>query len=73
MDNVMLTRLFEPVYITKTSIKLIGNHALASFQSKARKDIMPIFLTATTQDTHTMDCMHSSRNVMEKSAPETTN
>ncbi len=70
---VRLTRLFEPVYITLTRRKLIGNHVLASFLSKSRKDMIPIFFTAVTQPMHTVDCMHNSKKFIVKCAPETTN
>lgn len=59
--------------MTKTSMKLMGNQALASFQSKARKEMMPNFLTIATHDTHTIDCIPRRRKFMEKCAPDTTN
>lgn len=68
-----LTKLFEPVYITNTSMKLIGNQAFASFQSNARNDIMPIRLTRRTDIEQTEDCIARRRKVMEKCAPDTTN
>lgn len=70
---IRLTRLFDPVYITLTRRKLIGNHVLASFLSKSRNDIIPIFFTVATQPMHTVDCMHRSRKFIVKCAPETTN
>jgi hypothetical protein len=51
----VLTRLLDPVYITLTSRKLMGNHALASFMSNSRKEMMPSFLTSATQETQTVD------------------
>lgn len=68
-----LTKLFEPVYITVTRRKLIGNQAFASLLSKSRNEMMPIFFTENTQATQTDDCMHRSKKFMLKSTPDTTN
>ena len=37
------TKLFEPVYMTPTSMTLMGNHIFASFVSKSRKEIIQSF------------------------------
>lgn len=55
VKSIELTKLFEPVYITLTSKKLMGNQAFASCQSKARNEMTPNFFTSVTQVTHTMD------------------
>lgn len=67
------TKLLDPVYITVTSKKLIGNQALASCRSNALNEMIPSFFTVATQATHTDDWMHSSRKFMEKPLPDTTN
>jgi hypothetical protein len=67
------TKLFEPVYMTLTSRKLMGNHALASSMSNALNEMIPSFFTVATQATHTRDWRHSNRKFIEKFAPETTN
>ena len=59
--------------MTLTSKKLIGNHALASFMSKLRKEMMPSLLETETQRTQTSDWMVRRRKFMEKSLPETQN
>ena len=70
---IQRTKLFEPVYMTLTSKKLIGNQALASFQRNELNEIIPSLFTMATQTTQTNDCMHSSRKFIENCAPDTTN
>jgi hypothetical protein len=59
--------------MTVTSRKLIGNHALASFQQNELNEIIPRRFTMDTQKTQTIDCKHNNKKVIEKWAPETTN
>jgi len=66
-------KLFDPVYMTVTSKKLIGNQVLASFQRNESNEIMPSRFTMVTQTTQTNDCMHSNRKFIENCAPDTTN
>jgi hypothetical protein len=56
------TRLLDPVYITITSMKLIGNQAFASCMSKALNEMIPAFFTIATQLTHTRLCMQSYKD-----------
>ena len=49
------TKLFEPVYMTPTSMTLMGNHIFASFMSKSLNEIIPIFFTTNTHVTQTDD------------------
>jgi hypothetical protein len=59
--------------MTRTSMKLIGNHILASCELKSRNEMMPILFTENTQSEHTPLWMQSSRKFIEKFAPDTTN
>ena len=59
--------------MTLTSRKLMGNHALASFMSNSRKEMMPSFFTTKTHDTHTVDCQQRRRKFMLNWLPDTTN
>lgn len=58
--------------MTLTSMKLIGNHFLASFQSKSRNVITDSPLNNHTHATQTVDWIANSRHVMLKLVPETT-
>ena len=65
--------LFDPVYITLTSSKLIGDHFFASSMSKSRNEIIPAFFTTITHATQTVDWIVRSKKFIEKSRPDTTN
>lgn len=69
----MRTILLDPVYITLTRRKLIGNHFFASCISNSRNEMIPAFFTDNTQRTQTVDWIVKSRKFMEKSFPDTTN
>ena len=72
-QRAVLARDLDPVYMTLTRRKLIGNHALASFTANSLNEIIPSDLTSATHETQTRDCMHSRRKFMLKYRPDTTN